>query len=131
MLHWCKISTVGLLFFVVNLHSQNNPHWGIHDMNRPKPPIVDPGTPSTQNQPGIPPADAVVLFAGSDLSAWCNMRGEKATWKVKDGYLETVGGSGTIRTWQAFGDCQLHIEWSTPTPPAGKRQFRDFSDGKI
>ena len=46
--------------------------WAIHDMNRPQPPVVVPGTPSSNEQPGRPPSDAVVLFGGSeaDFQKW-------------------------------------------------------------
>src|SRR4051794_18182355 len=40
----------------------------VHDGTRPQPAVVDPGTPSTQDAPGRPPADAVVLFDGKDLA---------------------------------------------------------------
>jgi hypothetical protein len=46
---------------------------------------------------------------------------------VKDGALECVKGSGYIRTLQAFGDCQLHVEWAAPTPPEGTSQGRGNS----
>ena len=36
-------------------------------------------------------------------------------------------GSGYIRTLQNFGDCQLHVEWATPTPPHGEGQGRGNS----
>ena len=42
--------------------------WKIHDLNRPVPPVIDPGTTSTPDTPGRPPSDAVVLFDGKDLS---------------------------------------------------------------
>lgn len=77
-----------------------------------KPPIVDPGP------VGGPPSDAVVLFDGRDLSAWEN--GEN--WLVKDG-IATIG-AGVIRTKQAFGDCQLHVEWSAPEEIQGDGQGR-------
>src|SRR6266508_701849 len=44
--------------------------WPIHDRTRPLPPVVDPGSASTPDQPGKPPSDAVVLFDGKDLSGW-------------------------------------------------------------
>lgn len=107
--------------------AQRSRIWGIHDMNRPKPPVVDPGTASTQEQPGTPPSDAIVLFNGTDLSQWCTMTGDKPKWKVKGNFMETVAGTGQIRTWQAFGDCQLHVEWATPNPPHGTGQGRGNS----
>ena len=80
------------------------------------PPIVTPGTTNDQ-----PPSDATVLFDGKDLSKWEN--GEK--WSVKDGCAVT--GKGKIATKDHFGDCQVHIEWSAPTPPKGKGQGRGNS----
>ena len=40
--------------------------WLVHDMDRPAPPIITPGTESTQEQPGKAPSDAIVLFDGND-----------------------------------------------------------------
>lgn len=99
----------------------------MHDRTEPLPPVVTPPTPSTQQQHGRPPSDAIVLFDGSDLSQWVSMDGSPARWAVKDGYMECVAGSGNIRTLQNFGDCQLHIEWSTPAPPKGEGQGRGNS----
>ena len=42
--------------------------WHVHDGDRPMPPVIDPGTSSTQESPGKPPSDAIVLFDGTDLS---------------------------------------------------------------
>lgn len=63
-----------------------------------------------------PPSDAVVLFDGTSLDAWKN--GD--AWKIEEG--AAVVGSGKITTKQEFGDCQLHIEWSSPNPPTGQGQ---------
>jgi hypothetical protein len=68
-----------------------------------------------------------VLFDGKDLSQWQTPKGEPAKWKVEDGYFEVVAGSGDIQTRQAFGDCQLHVEWAAPDPPRGKDQDRGNS----
>jgi hypothetical protein len=107
--------------------AQPDPQWKIHDSTRPKPPIVDPGTPSTDALPGRPPSDAVVLFDGKDLSQWVSLDGSPAKWIVKDGHLECVKDSGYIRSLQAFGDCQLHVEWAAPLPAQGKSQGRGNS----
>lgn len=101
--------------------------WKVHDMDRPQPPVVTPGTPSTQEKPGRPPSDAIVLFDGTDLSAWVGRNEEPAPWKVENGYMEVVARTGSIRTRQAFGDCHLHIEWVTPDPPSGEGQGRGNS----
>jgi hypothetical protein len=107
--------------------AQPDPHWLEHDRARPQPPRVEPGTFSTQDEPGRPPGDAIVLFDGKDLSQWVGMDGNPTKWIVKDGYMECVKGSGYVRTLQNFGDCQLHVEWATPTPPEGRGQGRGNS----
>jgi hypothetical protein len=102
-------------------------HYPIHSWDRPRPPIVDPGTASTQEQPGKPPSDAIVLFDGKDLSAWRATDGGAAKWVIKDAAMESVRGSGYVRTLRAFGDCQLHIEWATPSRVEGRSQGRGNS----
>ncbi|MGE3777788.1 MAG: DUF1080 domain-containing protein [Pirellulaceae bacterium] len=81
-----------------------------------EPPIVHPG--KTDN---LPPSDAVVLFNGEDLSQWEG--GDK--WLVKDGVAIPQGGE--IRTKQAFGDVQLHLEWAAPLEIEGEGQGRGNS----
>jgi Domain of Unknown Function (DUF1080) len=109
------------------LLAQVDTKWKIHDMNRPVPPVVDPGTASTQDSPGHPPSDAVVLFDGTDLSKWQHKDGSAAKWKVENGYAEVVAKTGYIYTKQSFGDCQLHVEFREPTPPHGESQERGNS----
>ncbi len=101
--------------------------WPQHDRNRPQPKVVDPGTASTPDTPGRPPSDAVVLFDGKDLSRWRGSDGSPAKWKVGNGYFEVVKGTGGIETAQSFGDCQLHVEWATPSPAVGEDQDRGNS----
>ena len=98
--------------------------WKIHDLNRPLPPIVDPGTASTQETPGRAPSDAVVLFDGKDLSRWVDSDGKPAKWKVENGYMEVVAKTGNISTRDSFGDCQLHVEFAEPSPGVGESQER-------
>ena len=104
--------------------------WAIHDMNRPQPPRVEPGTFSSQETPGKPPSDAVVLFDGTEaaIANWISDKnGEPTKWVVKDGTLQCVPGSGYVRTKEEWDDCHLHIEWSAPTPVEGKSQGRGNS----
>ena len=104
------------------------PPWGVqHDRNAPQPPVITPGVASTQEQAGKPPSDAVILFDGKDLSAWETLKGEPAKWKVGKGYFEVVPGTGDMKTKQAFGDCQLHVEYASPNPPHGVDQDRGNS----
>jgi hypothetical protein len=108
-------------------NAQVDTTWKIHDPNRPLPPVIDPGTPSTQELPGHPPSDAVVLFDGKDLSKWAHEDGSAAKWKVENGYAEVAPKSGYIYTREAFGDCQLHVEFAEPVPPKGESQERGNS----
>ncbi len=99
--------------------------WRVHDGTRPQPPVVDPGTPSSQEAPGRPPSDATVLFDGLDVSKWIGRDGE-IRWKVENGTLE-VTRSGNIETIEHFGDCQLHVEWAAPAGVTGESQGRGNS----
>lgn len=85
-----------------------------------EPRIVKPGT------AGSPPSDAIVLFDGKNLSKWVNDTNGPADWLVKHGVV-TVSGTNQMFTKQAFGDCQLHVEWASPNPPKGKGQARGNS----
>jgi hypothetical protein len=98
--------------------------WAIHDLNRPLPSVVDPGA---AGPPAAAPSDAVVLFDGKDLTQWEDNQGGPAKWKVEDGCLEVVTKTGSIRTKKGFGDCQLHIEWATPSLVSGEGQERGNS----
>ena len=105
--------------------------WAIHDMNRPQPPRVEPGTFSSQEKPGTPPSDAVVLFDGTEstISNWRSDKNpdEPTKWVVKDGTLQCVPGSGFVRSKDEFADCQLHVEWSAPSEVHGDGQGRGNS----
>lgn len=108
--------------------------WRVHDIKRPHPLLVTPGTPATRDQPAGPPSDAVVLFDGKDLSKWLGRgpgrsRGKTTApgWKVENGYMEVVSGSGDVFTKEKFGDAQIHVEWAAPAPPCGSSQWRGNS----
>ena len=77
--------------------------------------------------PGPPPADAIILFDGKDLSQWQSGRmGGSVKWDIQDG-AAVVNRTGSISTKQEFGDCQLHIEWATPAEVKGTGQGRGNS----
>lgn len=93
-----------------------------------------------QVNPGLtpeqPPSDAIVLFDGTDLTAWQVMQlriaGDMpgmvesigvyeagratvpAQWEVAGGVMTVAPGTGAIETKRAFGDVQLHLEWNAP-----------------
>ena len=83
----------------------------------PAPPKVQPGVGA------LPPSDAIILFDGKDLSKWESakpvaegQKPEPVPWKIVNGELYAVPGTGDIRTKEYFGDCQLHIEFKLPAP---------------
>jgi len=98
-----------------------------NDMSRPRPKVVDPGTTTPSDQPGKPPADAVVLFDGTSLKEEWTRGGKDAEpqWKIENGYAEIKGGG--INTKKRFGDSQIHIEWATPKEVKGNSQGRGNS----
>jgi len=122
------LGVAGVLALVGSDKQSRRPEdWKVHDRARPLPPVVTPGTFSTQEQAGKPPSDAIVLFDGTDLSKWESVKGGPAKWKVEKDYFEVAAGTGDIRTKGSFGDCQLHVEWMTPDPPHGEDQDRGNS----
>ena len=103
--------------------------WHVHDPDRPHPRVVGAGA-----TPGAPPSDAIVLFDGKDLSKWAQHgtgadqnKLLEAQWKVGDGWFEVGAHTGGLYTREKFGDCQLHIEWSSPTDVRGSSQGRGNS----
>src|SRR6202012_4550508 len=102
----------------------------VHDDRRPHPRLVTPAA-----EPGGPPSDAIVLFNGTDLSAWTSHhsnipRGGSSgapEWKLENGYVEVVPHTGDIATKEKFGDCQLHVEWAAPPVIVGNSQARGNS----
>ena len=106
--------------------------WHVHDPARPHPAVVTPGV-----NPGDPPSDAIILFDGKDLSHWNaatqvmpsgpTVRPVPPGWKVENGYMEVVLGSGDIATKEKFGDVQLHAEFANPAVIRGNSQNRGNS----
>jgi hypothetical protein len=96
--------------------------WPSHDMNRPRPTSITPAA-----SPAQPPAGAVVLFDGGGLDGWAGLDGSPARWEVRDGYFEVAPRTGDLQTTHAFGDVQLHIEWTAPVPVTGASQGRGNS----
>lgn len=88
----------------------------------PEPRIVTPGgTASTA------PSDAIILFDGSNLDEWSNSKEEAAGWKVADGAMTVVKGTGTVQTKRNFGSIQLHLEWRSPSEVVSEGQGRGNS----
>ena len=84
--------------------------WAVHDVNRPDPVRV-------QVAPNGVPSDATVLFDGTEASVakhWRSADGSASKWTVRDGAFVCTPGSGSARTAEKYGDCQLHVEFMTP-----------------
>ncbi|MCU1328247.1 MAG: hypothetical protein JWN34_3617 [Bryobacterales bacterium] len=102
--------------------------WKVHDSKRPRPAMVS----ATCNAPTVkPPSDAEALFNGTDTSKWVTPGPGGApgpvSWKVENGYMEVVPGKGGLKTKEAYGDIQLHVEWAAPATVAGDSQNRGNS----
>lgn len=97
-------------------------------LKQPQPPIVTPGTASTQDTPGSAPSDAVVLFDGTNLDNWKSTKEDGVMrWRIEDGAMMPTKDSGMIQSKQEFGSCQLHVEFATPAEVEGEGQGRGNS----
>lgn len=124
----------GLLFAA---DATNAVDWKPHDLNRPRPPVCDPGPPSDKEF-APPPTGAVVLFDGKDWSQWERRTGPKdpeqaktPKWKAGDGYGEVVPKSGDLVTTQKFGSCRIHIEWATPADPKPEQKGQNRGNSGV
>jgi hypothetical protein len=118
------LSLVSALLSALTLAGRGASFTPYEEIPAPKeaPKVINPGPAGV----GVP-SDAIQLFDGLDLSKWKSGKdGGEAKWVVRDGYAE-VNGSGDIVTKDSFGDCQLHIEWATPTEVKGQGQERGNS----
>ena len=100
--------------------------WLIHDVNRPAPPVIEPGPYSGTHAP----SDAIVLFDGTEESMrenWTDTKGNRSKWVFRDGTMESVKKAGYIQTREQFGSCQLHVEFATPSTVKGSGQGRGNS----
>lgn len=88
----------------------------------PVPPVVKPG-----ESTNTPPSDAIVLFDGTNLTSWESEREGAADWTVEKGVLTVKPGTGGIKTNQAFGDVQIHLEWRSPSKVESEGQGRGNS----
>lgn len=91
----------------------------------PEPEIVAPGAAGATT----PPADAIVLFDGTNLDQWvsADQPNSPAQWTVSDGAITVKKGTGNIQTRRSFTDYQLHLEWRIPDNITGQGQARGNS----
>jgi len=89
----------------------------------PVPKVVTPG-----QTDAAPPSDAIVLFDGSNLDQWVNVKDKApAGWKVENGVMTVNKAVGNIETKRSFKNYQLHIEWRIPPDITGTDQGRGNS----
>lgn len=63
------------------------------------------------------PENAIGLFDGRDFSQWQKQGGGEIGWKIADGEMQVVPGSGSIMTKRDVRDFMLHTEFKTPVLP--------------
>ncbi len=114
-----SVILIALSFISFTIYSQGDPK--LTEFWEPVPATVTPGTGTSA------PSDAIVLYDGSSLDQWQNKDGGKVEWVNKDGVLTVKPGTGAISTKTLFADCQLHIEWRTPSTVVGESQGRGNS----
>ena len=119
------ILSVALMAPDAAAQSRNPIYWEVHDPDRAKPTVVDPGP--APSSPAPAPDDALVLFDGTSLDNWESTDGGPAGWTVENGYMQVAPGTGSIQTQEGFGDVQLHIEWAAPAEVSGEGQGRGNS----
>ena len=87
----------------------------------PVPKVVAPGAVSTS----APPADAVVLFDGTNLDQWVSTKDKSpARWVVSNGVMTVDKATGNIETKRSFNSYQLHLEYRIPENITGTGQGR-------
>jgi hypothetical protein len=92
---------------------------------QPVPTAVAPGPEAARRGA---PADAIVLFDGSDLREWVNTGdGAPARWTLRDGHLVVDKTVGNIETRRRFRNYQLHLEYRVPEDVTGSGQARGNS----
>jgi hypothetical protein len=119
---FCLLTLVIVLSVNMNAQTREQEDSKLTEVWRPEPRVITPGKTSQDA-----PSDAIVLFGGKDLSPWQSENGGDAKWKLSDGFMQVTRRAGSIKTRQAFGDCQLHIEWRTPDTVRGDGQGRGNS----
>ena len=88
---------------------------------RGEPPVV-------QAPANAPPSDAIVIFSGDTLDGWMDSAKREARWKLlPEERAMTPNGGGNIFSKAEFRDCQLHLEFKTPSPATGEGQNRGNS----
>ena len=91
--------------------------------------VVPPEPPTVASPAAGAPSDATMLFDGTTLEGWTTLGGSPAGWTLlpESRAMRVKGGSGNIMSNERFLDCQLHLEFRTPSPAIGEGQNRGNS----
>lgn len=111
--------TILLSGFAAKAQVQGDPK--LTEQWEPEPEIVTPG-----KENHLPPSDAIILLSET-VNAFQAKNGSPAKWKYENGILTVTPGTGNVVSKEAFGDCQLHIEFRTPSVVKGEGQGRGNS----
>lgn len=77
-----------------------------------------------------PPPGAITLFNGTVMAHWVRSAGGAPGWSTTNGVLTIVPGSGSIRTFEAFEDFELHLEFRfNSTSPPGTAEGNLINSG--
>jgi hypothetical protein len=104
---WCGLMALAAVVSVVGAQGQDGERARPEDTEvwQPVPPVVDPGPAPA---PVPPPSDAIVLFDGTGLDQWVNVRdGGPAGWTVHDGVMTVQKSTGSIETRRRFRNYQI------------------------
>ena len=74
-----------------------------------------------------PPAGAVVLLDGKSLDAFEGTKGKPNGWKLIDGAMRAMPGSGSVISKKKFTDHKVHVEFRSPFMPDARGQSRGNS----
>ncbi len=86
-------------------------------------PVVTPGVNNADA-----PSDATILYNSHGLGAFQKRDGSPAGWKIDaDGAVTDIKGAGDLITKEAFGSCQLHLEFREPSEVKSSGQGRGNS----
>ena len=73
------------------------------------------------------PENAVVLFDGGPLTNWRTRQGDPAGWRVENGVMAVVPGTGDIVSNEKYLDALIHVEWREPDMPEATGQAKGNS----
>jgi hypothetical protein len=116
------LSASALVLFAVSAASAEDKNWDISDLKVAKPEDKE------NVKSKAPPKGAIILFDGKSLDNWTKTDGKTAEWKLLDGGIAQVNGTGNIITKDKFdGSFKLHVEFRVPYMPKASGQGRGNS----